>query len=119
RVTVTRRGYQDISAASTNTAVVAPTNFSHTPQVSITGNAVVDDVLSADVTGAAAAVATTSFQWLADGAPINGETARTLTLTPALLDATIGVEVAFAARGFVTDRRTTSLAEPVAQAQFG
>lgn len=104
RVTVSSPGFVD-GVGMAGTAEVAPVEetpgeFEMTEPPSITGEPRVGKLLTGDAGSWSPAPETTTYRWLADGAPVAGATGGTLRLTPALVGAEISFEVTVAADGF-------------------
>lgn len=106
QVTVTAEGLLDATATSAATAKVAR-GLIRAGHPRLVGTAKVGRVLGARASAASPA-APASYQWLANGRVLRGQTARTLRLTRALAGQRIAVRVSHAKSGYVTVSRTST-----------
>lgn len=111
QVSLTRPGYQPVSEVSSPTADVVPGTFRNTRDAAVTGTAKVGQALTADP-GGWSPEPDLSWQWTADGAPIESATASTFTPTPAELGKKIAVTVTARRPGYLT----SVIESPVTQA---
>lgn len=105
----------DESVTSDPTNPVTNVNTSPTGSVLITGSAQEDETLTADTAGLADAdgLGAFSYQWLRDGAPVDGETGATYDVTAADADAAISVEVSYTDGEGTTESVTSDETDPV------
>jgi surface antigen len=99
-VTVKRAGYNPATATTAATEPVARGEFTIEAPPTISGDPMVDEVLTAAPARFSPAPTTTLYRWLADGERIDGAAGRTLTLTPAVVGKKIQVTAAARAEGY-------------------
>ncbi|MCL8025541.1 CHAP domain-containing protein [Nocardioides bruguierae] len=80
----------------------------------VTGTAQVDQVLTTSLGRYSPAAAATKIAWYADGTRVRGESGRTLTVTPDLVDTRITAKVAASTEAYKVQRATTSETKDVA-----
>lgn len=112
-VTATLTGYADAEAVSAATAPVTYDVVANVTRPTVTGTARVGETLTATDGTWTPAGTTASYQWLRDGVPIAGATARTRVLRAADLGARISVEVTAARAQFDPARATSEETDPV------
>jgi hypothetical protein len=117
RTTAAQLGYPARSATSAPTAPVEPGQLRNTAPPSITGDPKVDSTLELSP-GAWNPVPELSFQWLADGQPIDGGTGPTLDLGPDLVNRVITATVTATREGYDAVAVTTAPTAPVAPGTF-
>lgn len=100
RVTASRLGYPTTSVLSAATAAVQPGVITNTVVPTISGEAQVDSTLTATTGAWDPAPDGVTYQWLADGAPVDGATEPTLTLSPDLVGKTVAVTATAAKAGY-------------------
>ncbi|MGH3508876.1 MAG: CHAP domain-containing protein [Nocardioidaceae bacterium] len=100
RVTASRLGYPTTSVVSAATAAVQPGVISNTVAPAITGDAIVDSTLTASPGRWNPAPDSLSYQWLADGAPLDGAGAPTLRIDPSLVGKALSVSVTASKSGY-------------------
>lgn len=101
RVTATRAGYQTRGATSAATTPVARATFVVTRAASISGTLRVGYLLTANPPLTSPAPAATRYQWLRNGLPIAGATARTYRLTSTDKGKRLGVRITLTRPGYV------------------
>ena len=101
RVQAVKPGYSVARAFSPKTPAVEPGVISNTALPTITGTPKVDSTLSASSGTWFPQPTTLAYQWTADGLPIAGATATTLTPGPDLVGKAIAVTVTAAKDGYV------------------
>jgi uncharacterized repeat protein (TIGR01451 family) len=106
-VTGTKDGYASTTRTSAPTAVVAPGDQTRTPVPTITGTPTVGRSLTG-VPGDWDAGTTLTYQWLADGAPVDGADSLTFTPGPGRLGAVITFAVTSTKDGYSTITRTSA-----------
>ncbi|PJJ65651.1 hypothetical protein [Compostimonas suwonensis] len=101
QVTPVKKGYVGGTGSSAATAAVAPGAFTSLPEVVVVGDLVVGGTLTIGIRSDAVPQPT-SYRglWLADGVPITGDAADSLTLTAAQEGAVITVAVAPVLAGY-------------------
>lgn len=115
-VTGTQDGYEATTVTSNATAPVAFKSFQNDAPT-IAGEAVVFEALTASA-GEWPEGTELSYQWIADGAVIDGATNDTLTLAPEQAGAEITVEVTAALKNYETTTLTSAPTAPVELKQF-
>ncbi|WP_345752289.1 lamin tail domain-containing protein, partial [Microbacterium rhizophilus] len=95
-----------------------PQEFAAAPLPTVSGEARVGAVLTADAGAWTPAPATLAWQWLRDGAPIQGATAGTYTVSAADLGHALSAKVTATLDGYVTTERTSAAAGAVAPAEL-
>jgi hypothetical protein len=118
RVTASKLGYPTATATSLRTARVVSGTLTNNRASSITGEPVVDGTLTADPGGWTPAPDKLSFQWLADGVPIEGAVREQLVVGAALADRSLAVRVRASRTGFADVSLTSAATEPVKRAAF-
>ncbi|MBO1900568.1 IPT/TIG domain-containing protein [Leucobacter weissii] len=108
RVAAEREGYYSVAVLSDATEAVSAGAFEHTAEPEITGTVRVGETLSASagewsVDGTAA-----SYQWLRNGAEIDGATGRDYLLTPLDFEQRIGVRVTATVHGYADAQAESS-----------
>jgi surface antigen len=111
RVTVKQRGYDDAVATSVPTDSVAPGTFLNREAPSVKGTAQVGVTLTADK-GRWSPAATIAYQWVVDGQPVDGATARTFTPRPEDVGGRVAVEVIASRPGYLTAYQTSDQTAP-------
>ncbi|GAA1918905.1 DUF11 domain-containing protein [Nocardioides hwasunensis] len=122
-VTARRFGYVDAASTSAATAPVARATFATGPSAAISGEAVFGATLSAtpgpSQTGSTSPTADSlTYQWLADGTPIEGATGPTLAMTSSLVGREITVAVTAHRVAYVDAVGVSAPTAPVAKAAF-
>jgi surface antigen len=117
KVTAAAPGYTSLRVKSDTTDVVAPGRFTTKTQPSISGTPQVDRVLSAS-TGSWTPAGTPTYQWLADGARIDGATGTTYSPTADDLRKQISVQVTMNQTGYVAATATSAATGAVAPGTF-
>jgi len=103
------------SVSSSATAAVANVNDEPTGSVTIIGDAVEDQALTASNTlGDEDGLGTISYQWLRDGTAITDATDNTYTLTQADVDAEISVQASYTDLQGTVESKTSDATGPVA-----
>jgi len=118
RVTASKLGYPSSVATSGSTAAVQPGVITNTAAPTISGDPQVDSTLSAQPGSWDPSPVTASYQWLADGDALAGETSPTLKLTPDMVGKAIKVEVTAAKTGYTSVKALSAATEPVAPGQM-
>lgn len=113
RVTASASGYTGGSATSGATGAVAASTMTNSARPVVTGDPVVGAVLTGTRGLWTPAPDSTSFQWYADGAPIPGATAPTLTLTSAQAGAAITLRVTATKAGYASSSADSLPTAPV------
>jgi surface antigen len=114
RVQAVKPGYSVARAFSPKTPTVAPGVISNTGLPMISGTPKVDSTLSASSGTWFPQPTTLTYQWTADGQPIDGATATTLTPGPDLVGKAIAVTVTAAKDGYVDVPAAAVATAPVA-----
>lgn len=112
-VTSTREGYTPVTRVSEPTAPVAAGTPSATPTPTISGTPRVDVQLVGDA-GTWDGGTTLAYQWLVDGAPVEGATGQAFTPGPGLVGAVVTLAVTGTRDGYETVTRTSEPTAPVA-----
>ncbi|MER7796238.1 CHAP domain-containing protein [Microbacterium sp. NPDC096154] len=111
RVTGGKTGYT--TAAKTSTAVTVPRPALTAPVPTVGGTLRVGSTLSATAGKWAPSGVALTYQWLRNGSPIAGATARTYRLTRADVGKTVTVRVTGTLKGYPTTVRISRAAGPV------
>lgn len=114
-VSANHLGFATTSAASSRTMAVQPDVLRNTSAPTITGDPRVDTTLSASPGIWNPAPDRFRYQWRADGTPLDGASARTLSVGPALANKVISVTVTAVKAGYTAvaaTSTTTSAAAP-------
>ena len=119
QVTAVRYGYAPTSRTSAPTMLVAPATFTTNLTTSISGAAQVGQTLTADIGPAVPGPDRYDYQWYANGAPIPGATAGSLTLTAAQQGAKITVQATAVRYGYTSISRTSAPTAMVLTGTFG
>lgn len=90
-VTAARSGYAAASSVSTGTPAVLPGDMANSTPPTLGGTAVVGETLSVVPGTWSPSPDGVAYQWFADDRPIDGATGTSLTLTPALMGASVSV----------------------------
>lgn len=114
-VTVAKDGYTTASLTSADGDAVAAGAFS-APKPTISGTPTVDETLTAAAPAWTPSPATISYQWLADGTPIEGATGLTHKLSAADLGKTITFAVTGTKGGYADATATSDATAAVAAA---
>ncbi|CUR59825.1 CHAP domain containing protein [metagenome] len=101
RVTASKAGFPSDDASSVRTEFVLPGVITNTTVPEISGTPVVDGTLTASAGTWSPAPSAVTYQWYADGDPIDGATAVTFSPTPDLVDKVVRVKVTAARAGYV------------------
>ncbi|TFB71956.1 LPXTG cell wall anchor domain-containing protein [Cryobacterium glaciale] len=117
-VTAVKTGYVTETTVSAASAAIAAAVFTATPVPTISGNAAVDQTLSAAAGSWEPSGATLTYQWLRSGSPVIGATASTYPLTAADLGAVVTVTVTAVKAGYVTASTTSVATAAVAATPF-
>ncbi len=99
RVTATQVGYTTGRATSAPTTKVTKGTLQTLSAPEVVGTSQVGTTVTADP-GDWSPTPTLTYQWLSDGVALDGATAATLTLTPALVGHTISVRVSASKAGY-------------------
>jgi len=113
QVTASQAGYTTATLSSAATDPVAPGTFLNTSDPSISGVAKVGVTLTANP-GSWSPQPTFAYQWLRDGTPIAGATARTFTPTGAEYTHKLVVQVTASRPGYLTSLAPSPATAPVA-----
>ena len=113
QVTATHLGYPTASALSARTTAVQPGVITNTEVPKVTGDSRVDATLSASPGAWTPNPDSVRYQWRADGEPLAGATASTLTMGPAFASKTISVTVTAAKNGYAAVSKTSATTAPV------
>ena len=114
KVTASKLGYPTTSTRSPATSAVQPGVLTNTVAPAVTGEPRVDGTLTATGGEWNPAPDTITYQWLADGAPVDGATAPDLVLTPALVGKTLAVTATASKDGYDPVSVTSAATAPVA-----
>ena len=114
RVTANRAKSTAVSAASALTGAVAKGVFAVTARSGYTGDPMVGQTLTATGGSWVPTPASYTYQWQADGKDIPGATDSTLTLTPDLAGAKIGLITQVRAAGYRLAKRGSAVANVLA-----
>ena len=115
-VTGTTTGYKSITKTSKATAKVAYGTFTTAPNPTISGEAKVGELLTAE-TGAWAPAATFAYQWFSNGVEIPGATNPVYSLAEADLDQVIHVNVTGQKDGYTPVTRSSAATVPIIAAE--
>ena len=108
QVTASKTGYTSVTTTSAATAAVAAGTFTVTTKPVIQGTAVVGSTLTTTAGTYSLTGVTTTYQWLRNGAPIQGATAATYTVTSADSKTKLSVQVAASSPGYNSLTTTTA-----------
>jgi surface antigen len=111
KVTATKAGYYETTAASPRTAAVEPGSITSTAPPVVTGDAEVDGMLSSTAGTWFPEPAAVAYQWSADGIPVAGATGSTFVPGPDQVGKTLSVAVTASKEGY-TDVSAASAATP-------
>jgi hypothetical protein len=117
-VTASKPGYPTTTASSARTARVLRGTLTNSTAPNVSGEPVVDGTLTATGGSWQPAPDSVSFQWLADGAPIDGAVGEQLTPPPSLVGSALSVRVTASRSGFTDVSVTSAPTGPVTQATF-
>lgn len=112
RVTATNPGYPAKSVVSAQTTAVQAGVLSSTTAPTLTGDPRVDATLTATPGAWTPAPDEVRYQWRADGAPLPGATAPTLTVAPAQVDRKLSVTVTALKSGYAAVATTSAATGP-------
>lgn len=90
-VTAAKSGYAAASSVSIGTPTVLPGDMANSTPPTLGGTAVVGETLSVVPGAWSPSPDALAYQWFADDRPIDGATGTSLTLTPALMGASVSV----------------------------
>lgn len=110
----TKPGYNPATRTATATGAVVPGQIV-AGDVTIAGTPRVGEVLTSEVSSWTPAGVTLAYQWLADGAPIDGATSTTYTVAPADLGAYISLRVTGTAPGYTAAEAESNEIGPIAE----
>ena len=118
RVTASKLGHASTAAVSAATAAVQPGVISNTAPPRVSGEPKVGMALSATPGSWTPGPVSTSYQWLADGAPLDGQTGGSLDLGPALVGKAVSVQVTATRTGYAAVKAASPATEPVAPGEM-
>ena len=118
RVTASKLGHPAAAVFSTSTAAVQPGVIANTARPSISGTPQVGHTLDAQPGSWTPGPVGTTYQWLADGAPVGGATGSSLDLGPAMVGKAISVQVTATRTGYAAVRAASTATEPVAPGEL-
>ncbi|MGZ4535814.1 MAG: CHAP domain-containing protein [Nocardioidaceae bacterium] len=118
RTTAAKLGYPTATVSSPSTPAVEPGEISNTVAPAITGVPQVDQTLTASAGEWTPAATAETYQWFADGAPIDGATAPTLPVTPDLVQKAVTVTVTASKAGYTDVPVTSAATTPVLPGTF-
>ncbi len=118
RVRASSFGYLMGSALSASTAPVEATTLENVTPPAVSGDATVGSTLTASSGEWTAAPTTLTYQWLADGAPVDGATTSTLAAGPDLAGKTLSVQVTATRDGYTDASVVSAATSPVAPGSF-
>jgi surface antigen len=116
-VTATREGYRTAKAASDTTARARPGTFTTSVPPTVTGNAQVDQTLTASP-GSWTPEATPAYQWLVDGEPVAGATGPTYSPRVDDVRKQVAVQVTMSAPGYDTAKVVSAATSAVVPGTF-
>jgi surface antigen len=114
QVTASKLGYPTTSALSAATSAVQPGVLTSTAPPTVTGLAQVDETLTATSGDWSPTPDQVSYQWTADGEPIEGAVSPQLELTPSLVGQAIAVTATATRSGYEPVHATSAETAPVA-----
>jgi surface antigen len=117
KVAAAAAGYTTMKVVSATTAVVAPGRFTTKTQPSISGTPQVDQMLTANP-GTWTPAGRPTYQWLADGTPVDGATGTTYSPTADDLRKQISVQVTMNQAGYAAGTATSAATNAVAPGTF-
>jgi surface antigen len=117
-VTASKPGYPTTTASSARTAPVLRGTLASSTAPSISGDPVVDGALTAAAGSWEPAPDAVTFQWLADGVPIEGAVGEQLTPGVGLVGSALSVRVTASRSGYTDVSVTSAATDPVTQAKF-
>jgi surface antigen len=118
RVTASKAGFANVTAASVRTAAVAPGVISNDSPPTITGNPQVDSPLTVSPGQWTPTPTTVGYQWTADGSPIPGATTPTLVPDAGLVGKALAVTVTASAPGYDDVSVRSATTPPAAPGTF-
>lgn len=114
QVTASKLGYPTASVVSAATAAVQPGVLTNTLAPVVTGEPTVDSVLTAGPGQWNPVLDSVRYQWRADGAPVQGATTPSLTVTPSLVGKALSVTVTAIKSGYAAVAVASAATKPVA-----
>ena len=118
RVSMSSPGYLPASAVSAATAPVEAATLENTAPPQVSGNPVLHQELTASPGAWSAAPTALSYQWLADGVPVEGATTAILTPGFDLVGKALSVRVTAERDGYTDATAVSATTEPVAPGTF-
>jgi surface antigen len=118
KVTATKAGYTETTAASPRTAAVEPGSITSTTPPLVTGDAEVDGTLSSTAGSWFPEPTAVAYQWSADGVPVPGATGSTFVPGPDQVGKAVTVAVTASKEGYTDVASTSGATAPVAPGTF-
>jgi surface antigen len=118
KVTATKAGYPETTAASPRTAAVEPGTITSTASPTVSGEPVVDGTLTSTAGTWFPEPTTVAYQWSADGVPVPGATSSTFVPGPDQVGKAVTVAVTAAKDGYTDVVAISGSASPVAPGAF-
>ncbi len=118
RVVGSLNGYLDTAETSSATEAVAPATFTGPTQATVSGDLAVGRTLSVDPVAFAPVPDAVSYQWFANGSPIEGADKASYLITSSELNATITVAVTASKAGYDNLTVASVAGDPVAANAF-
>ena len=118
QVTASKVGYPTATVASSKTPPIEPGAITNTGRPTITGEVRIDAVLTAAPGSWTPAPSALSYQWWADGQPVEGATAATFVPTAAQVGKPLSVQVSATKAGYAAVSSASANTAAVAPGTF-
>ncbi|MGN6576074.1 MAG: CHAP domain-containing protein [Nocardioides sp.] len=118
KVTATKAGYYETTAASPRTAAVEPGSITSTAPPTVTGDAEVDGTLTSTAGSWFPEPTAVTYQWSADGVPVPGATGSSFVPGPDQVGRVVTVAVTASKEGYTDVSALSGATAPVAPGTF-